>query len=77
MIVGTNTAKNLSPSILFEYHIGQRAVQYFPDLKAQEVDVRLVNERQHRHSQFYQFKISGGGKSFHASSENTPTVFSS
>jgi hypothetical protein len=76
MIIDVNNiAQNVTSAVLFEQHIHQHAVQYFPDLKAQEVKVRLVNAHQYRHSQFYRFEISGGGKSFHALVK-TPPLYS-
>jgi Phosphotransferase enzyme family len=72
MILDANIAQNVTPAVFFEQHILQHAVQYFPGLHTQEVNVRLVNGRQYRHSQFYRFEISGGGKSFHALVKTPP-----
>jgi hypothetical protein len=62
----------VTPAVFFEHHIHQHAVQYFPELKVQEVNVRLVNAHRYRHSQFYRFEVSGGGKSFHALVKTPP-----
>jgi aminoglycoside phosphotransferase (APT) family kinase protein len=72
MITDANIGRNVTPAVFFEQHIRQHAVQYFPDLKAQEVNVRLVNGQQYRHSHFYRFEISGGGKSIHALVKTPP-----
>jgi hypothetical protein len=72
MITDANIGKNVSPAVFFQRHIHQYAVKYFPDLKAQDVHVRLVNAQQNRHSYFYRYEISGGGKSFHALVKTPP-----
>lgn len=65
MVTDANISKNTSPINFFRNRIYQHAVQYFPELKTHEMNVRLVNGRRNRHSQFYRFEISGGGMSFH------------
>jgi len=72
MITDVNIGNSVTPVVFFEHHIRQHAVQYFPGLKAQEMNVRLVNGRRYRHSQFYRFEVSGGGKSFRALVKTPP-----
>jgi aminoglycoside phosphotransferase (APT) family kinase protein len=64
--------KNVTPAEFFEHHVRQHAVQYFPGLEAQEVNVRLLDGRRYRHSQFYRFEVSGGGNSFRALVKTPP-----
>jgi hypothetical protein len=73
MITDANVDKNVTPAAFFEYHIRKNAVQYFPGLKVQELNVRLLNGRRYRHSQFFRFEISGSGKSFHALVKTPPS----
>ena len=72
MIIDASIGNNMTPDVFFEHHIRQHAVQYFPDLKAQEMNVRLVNGQRFRHSQFYRFEVSGNGKSFRALVKTPP-----
>jgi aminoglycoside phosphotransferase (APT) family kinase protein len=66
MITDANMVNNMNPAGFFEHHIRQHAVEYFPGLEAEKMNVRLVNGRQYRYSQFYRFEVSAGGKSFRA-----------
>jgi hypothetical protein len=66
MIIDANIGNNVTPVVYFEDHIRRHAVQYFPGLEAQEMNVRLMNGQRNRHSQFYRFEVTGGGKSFRA-----------
>lgn len=72
MNIDANIGKNVTLDVFFEHHIREHAVQYFPGLEAQEVDVRLVNARQYRHSQFYLFDVSGAENSFRAVVKTPP-----
>jgi len=72
MNIDANMAQNVTPTAFFEHHIRQHAVQYFPGLEAQDMNVRLVNGRRYRHSQFYRFEVSGGGNSFRALVKTPP-----
>ena len=65
MITDTNMVNNMTPVGFFEHHIRQHAVRYFPGLEAEKMNVRLMNGRQYRYSQFYRFEVSAGEKSFH------------
>ncbi len=60
MITDANIGNNVTLVVLFEHHIRQHGVRYFPYLKEQEMNVRLVNGRRYRHSQMYRFEVSGG-----------------
>lgn len=64
MITDANIGKNVTPVVFFDHHIRRHGVRYFPHLKAQEMNVRLINGRRYRHSQMYRFEVSGGEKSF-------------
>lgn len=66
MITDANMVNNMTPAGFFEHHIRQHAIEYFPGLEAEKMNVRLVNGRQYRYSQFYRFEVSGGEKSFRA-----------
>jgi aminoglycoside phosphotransferase (APT) family kinase protein len=66
MITDANMVNNMNPAGFFEHHIRQHAVEYFPGLETEKMNVRLVNGRQYRYSQFYRFEVSAGGKSFRA-----------
>jgi hypothetical protein len=59
MVIDANIGNNVTPVVFFDHHIGQYAIQDFPGLKAQEINVRLVNGHRNRHSQFYRFEVSG------------------
>ena len=64
MITDANIGNNVTLVVFFEHHIRQHGVRYFPYLKEQEMNVRLVNGRRYRHSQMYRFEVTGGEKSF-------------
>ena len=64
MITDANIGNNVTPVVFFEHHIRQHSVRYFPNLKAQEMNVRLVNGYRYRHSQMYRFEVSGDKKPF-------------
>jgi aminoglycoside phosphotransferase (APT) family kinase protein len=66
MITDANMVNNMNPVDFFEHHILQHAGKYFPGLEAENMNVRLVNGRQYRYSQFYRFEVSAGGRSFRA-----------
>lgn len=73
MIIDANIGNTVTPVVFFEDHIRKYAAQYFPGLKAQEINVRLVNGQRNRHSQFYRFEVRGGGKSFRALVKTPPS----